>query len=105
MKKTLTATLISLSIATLSYAEPLEVTALGQPKVNTDEFIVEQGNQAIYSNMKKDTDEIKLESDPLGLKTLQREMSLAKIKERFKKEREKLAEETTHLQRFPDNNK
>lgn len=72
-----------------------------QPPVITDEFKVKQGDQALYEKMEKDTDQIKLENDYFGLKTIQAEMKPSKIKERFVLERQKLGDEYSHLERYP----
>lgn len=103
MIKIIVATLASF-MATTVFADttPIETKDYTQPPVITSEFEVKQGDQALYADMKKDTDEIQLESDNFGLKTLQREMSVAKIKERFEREKRKMADEFNHLQRFPD---
>lgn len=81
--------------------ETIEYRNITQPPVITSEFKVKQGEQALFADMDKDTDEITLESDNFGLNTLQKEMTPEKIKERFKKEREKLTDESTHLERYP----
>lgn len=103
MKKLVIAALAScMTTVALADTTPIETRDYTQPPVITTEFVVKQGDQAMYADMKKDTDEIQLESDNFGLKTLQREMSFAKVKERFDSERRKLADEWNHLQRFPD---
>lgn len=102
MNKIIVSSLISL-ISIASYAENdiSEFKNITQPPVITSEFKVKQGDQALYETMEKDTNKIKLESDNFGLKTLQAEMTPSKIKERLILERQKLADETTHLERYP----
>lgn len=102
--KNLVVAALSCCVTAIALADTtsIETRDYTQPPVITTEFEVKQGDQALYADMEKDTNEIQLESDNFGLKTLQREMSIAKIKERFNSERRKLADEFNHLQRFPD---
>lgn len=102
--KNLIVAAFSCCITAIAFAETttIETREYSQPPVITSEFKVKQGDQALYADMQKDTNEIQLESDNFGLNTLQREMSIAKIKERFNSERQKLSDEFNHLQRFPD---
>lgn len=102
MKVSIIAIILS-AFAAKAFAENnvIEYKNITQPPVITSEFKVKQGNQALYSDLEKDTDQITLEDDLFGLKTLQKEMTPEKIKERFIKEREKLGDESTHLERYP----
>lgn len=63
------------TISTFSLAEnsqrTQEIRSYNQPKVDTQEFVVDQADQRKFQDMKKDTPEIQVESsDALGIKKM-----------------------------------
>lgn len=79
------------------YAE--ETRTYSQPPVITGEFLVEQEDQKPFATLPKDSDQIVIENDFLGIKKFAKEtFNTRKIEERYKKGLEKLQEDkSTHV--------
>lgn len=84
--------LISALIGTQAQSiSALETISYNQAPVITDEFEVKQGNQNKLADLPIDTNEIKVESDFLGIKKFYNEtFDSKKIKERYDNSLEKL---------------
>jgi hypothetical protein len=92
IKYIFTALIICTTFSPIIYAEQLRT--YNQPPVITGEFIVEQEGQKELSKLSKDTDQIEVESDFLGLKKFKKEtFDTMKIKERYKEGLSKLRED------------
>lgn len=73
-----------LSIITCSSSFAIEVKTYNQPPVNKHEFVVEQAGQQELSKLEKNTDQIQLTTNFLGLKEFYRDtFNKQKIKDRF----------------------
>lgn len=83
-------------IATSIHAQ--ETKTYNQPPVVTGEFVVEQEDQKQLAHLSKDTDQIHVESDFMGLKKFKNEtFNTKKIQERFNEGWKKLREDESTL--------